>query len=208
MVSCKELRNRARETLDHKVFGKTWLFSVLAVLIFGASLGVATAVGTILPVIGNIAAFLAASGPLMVGLATFFLNMFYRTKKKSNLLELFMTFTKPKNYLLGVFMFLFIGLWSLLFIIPGIIKAFSYSLAPFIKAQNPNMTSLEAIGESKRLMEGNKAKLFKLMLSFIGWIALCILPVVGWCLIPWVGSYILSALTEFYEEIKANDTYI
>ena len=161
MVTCKEFRHRARETLDHKVFGKTWLFTVLAILLVLASLIVSTLVGTIIPIVGNIAAFLATSGPLMVGLATFFLNMLYHTDKKSKLSELFLAFAKPKNYFLGVFMILFIVLWSLLLIVPGIIKALSYSLAPFIKAQNSDMTALEAIGESKRMMDGNKLKLFK-----------------------------------------------
>lgn len=64
---------------------------------------------------------------------------------------------------------LFTFLWSLLFIIPGIIAAYRYYMTPFILAENPQMTAREAITESKELMKGNKWRLFCLELSFIGW---------------------------------------
>lgn len=64
---------------------------------------------------------------------------------------------------------LFTFLWSLLLVIPGIVKAFSYMLAPYLVLENPRMTVLEAIDESCRLMDGNKGRAFLLGLSFIGW---------------------------------------
>lgn len=67
---------------------------------------------------------------------------------------------------------LFTMLWSLLFIIPGYIKAFSYSMTFYILAENPDMTATEAINESKRMMDGHKWELFVLMLSFIPWFLL------------------------------------
>lgn len=60
-------------------------------------------------------------------------------------------------------------LWSLLFIIPGIIKSYSYSMTPFILAENPNLTASHAIAMSQDMMDGHKAELFFLDLSFIGW---------------------------------------
>lgn len=60
-------------------------------------------------------------------------------------------------------------LWSMLFVIPGIMAAYSYFLAPFILAENPEMKSRDAIRESKELMKGNRWRLFCLQLSFIGW---------------------------------------
>ncbi len=64
---------------------------------------------------------------------------------------------------------LFIFLWSLLFVIPGIIASYSYYLTPFILCERPDMTAREAISESKELMKGNKWRLFCLEFSFIGW---------------------------------------
>lgn len=60
-------------------------------------------------------------------------------------------------------------LWGLLFVIPGIVKHYSYAMTPFIMAENPHMSASEAIDASKQLMEGHKGALFLLDLSFIGW---------------------------------------
>ena len=64
---------------------------------------------------------------------------------------------------------LFIFLWSLLLVIPGIIKSYAYAMAPFIMAENPEMPPRDALRASEDLMVGHKAELFFLELSFIGW---------------------------------------
>lgn len=71
---------------------------------------------------------------------------------------------------------LYTVLWTLLFIIPGIIKTYSYAMTPYILAENPSMTATEAITESRRIMDGNKWRLFCLSFSFIGWALLCAAP--------------------------------
>ena len=71
---------------------------------------------------------------------------------------------------------LYTVLWTLLFIIPGIIKTYSYAMTPYILAENPGMTATEAITESRRIMDGNKWRLFCLSFSFIGWALLCAAP--------------------------------
>ena len=76
------------------------------------------------------------------------------------------------NFLVG----LYTVLWTLLFIIPGIIKTFSYAMTPYILAENPGMTATDAITESRRIMDGNKWRLFCLGFSFIGWVLLCAAP--------------------------------
>ena len=76
------------------------------------------------------------------------------------------------NFLMGLYTLL----WSLLFIIPGIIKGYSYAMTPYILAENPGMTATEAITESRRIMDGNKWRLFCLGFSFIGWGLLCAAP--------------------------------
>ena len=66
-------------------------------------------------------------------------------------------------------MALFIFLWSLLFVIPGIVAGYRYAMAPFIMAENPNIGAFEAIAMSKEMMRGHKGELFYLHLTFIGW---------------------------------------
>lgn len=85
-----------------------------------------------------------------------------------------------------------IMLWSILFVIPGIIKNFEYKMIPYILAEEPNISCAEAFAKSRQMMKGNKWKLFVLELSFIGWYFLA--AFVGFILkvIPVVGSILLS----------------
>ncbi len=96
---------------------------------------------------------------------------------------------------------LFITLWSLLFVIPGIIASYSYSMVSYILAENPGMSASEAIRESKRLMQGNKWRLFCLDLSFIGWSFVCIFTLGIASL--WVLPYTQASRAAFYREISA-----
>ncbi len=98
---------------------------------------------------------------------------------------------------------LYVFLWSMLFVIPGIIKSYSYSQTAFIKGENPNIPASRAIDLSKRMMDGHKGDLFYLHLSFIGWMLLSSLTynILG---IVYVYPYFYAALTFAYEEIKAD----
>lgn len=82
------------------------------------------------------------------------------------------------GFLMNLLMAVYTFLWSLLLVIPGIIKSYSYSMTPYIMAEHPEMTVNEAITESRRIMDGNKFRLFCLGFSFIGWGLLCMLPMV------------------------------
>lgn len=95
---------------------------------------------------------------------------------------------------------LYIFLWSLLLVIPGIIACFSYAMTPFILAENPNMPASEAIEQSKLLMEGNRWRLFCLELSFIGWGILATLTLGIGNL--WLRPYIQVSTAAFYREIS------
>ena len=81
------------------------------------------------------------------------------------------------GFCMNFLMALYTLLWMLLLIVPGIIKTFSYAMTPYILAENPAMTATEAITESRRIMDGNKWRLFCLSFSFIGWALLCAAPV-------------------------------
>ena len=107
-----------------------------------------------------------------------------------------------KVFLLNLAIGFFTFLWSLLFIIPGIVAAYRYSQAFYVLIDNPEMGVLECISKSKELMRGNKLDLFLLQLSFIGWTFLEVfvtyiitytvqlpftIPIVSFWLTPYMG---------------------
>lgn len=95
---------------------------------------------------------------------------------------------------------IYIFLWTLLLIIPGLIKSYSYALTPYILIEHPEMSANEAIEESMRLMDGHKFDLFYLQLSFIGWAILSILSLgLGFF---WLIPYQMTAQAAFYRDIK------
>lgn len=95
---------------------------------------------------------------------------------------------------------IYIFLWTLLLVVPGIIKSYSYALTPYILVEHPEMSANEAIEESMRLMDGHKFDLFYLQLSFIGWAILSILSLgLGFF---WLIPYQMTAQAAFYRDIK------
>lgn len=102
---------------------------------------------------------------------------------------------------------LFTSLWSLLLVIPGIVKSYSYSMAFYILADHPEMTAREALNESKRIMEGHKMELFALHLSYLGWFLLSYVTF-GLSLL-YVYPYLSTTVANFYNNIKgsSDNTY-
>lgn len=98
---------------------------------------------------------------------------------------------------------LFIFLWSLLLVIPGIVASYTYAMVPYILAEDPDLTASEAIAASKRLMEGNRWRLFCLEFSFIGWAFLCAftLGIGNLFLTP----YRAAAKAAFYRDLRGQN---
>ena len=118
---------------------------------------------------------LIIGGAGKLGYATFNLNLV--DHKAASLSNLFSQFHRLwdgfcMNFLMGLYTIL----CSLLFVIPGLIKQYSYAMTPYILAEHPEMTANEAITRSREIMDGNKWRLFCLGFSFIGWSLLCSLP--------------------------------
>ena len=141
--------------------------------------------------------------PLVMGLMNWYRKSIY---EKVPLGEIFAPY--KKEHVMGnigtmLLMQVYTFLWSLLFVIPGIIKSYSYCQTTFIKAENPNIPASRAIELSKIMMEGHKADLFYLHLSFIGWMMLSGLTynILG---IVYVYPYYFSALSFAYIEVKAD----
>ena len=94
----------------------------------------------------------------------------------------------------------YVLLWMLLLVIPGIVASYSYAMTSFILAENPELTASEAITQSKAMMEGNRWRLFCLRFSFVGWAILCVFTL-------GIGNLVLTpyeraAEAAFYREIS------
>ena len=194
MASRPELRARARQRLGGHIFATNWLLALLAIVIVDALLSAIsfTAIGSLL-----------LWGPLYFGLACFFLAL-ARGKESADLGDLFKGFTDGgfvRLMILGLLQNVFIALWMLLFIIPGIVKWYAYSMSLYLAHDHPDWDWKQCIDESRRIMNGNKWKLFVLDLSFLGWIIVGLLACgVG---ILWVAPYMQATHAEFYEELTA-----
>ncbi|MBR7108094.1 MAG: DUF975 family protein [Lentisphaeria bacterium] len=138
-------------------------------------------------------------GAVKVGYCRFLIDQFDRKEPKfAVLFSKFNRFGKCLllNFLTGLFTFL----WSLLLIVPGIIAAYRYAMAPFILAEHPEMTPMECLRASKEMMMGNKSRLFCLECSFIGWMVLGALTYGIGSLI--VAPYMAAAKAAFYRTLN------
>ena len=99
---------------------------------------------------------------------------------------------------------LFTALWSLLLVVPGIVKHYEYLMVPYIIAENPAMDYKEAFQISKQMMDGNKWDAFVLDLSFIGWTLLGVCTF-GILLVFYVEPYIYLTRAELYHALKNNN---
>ena len=106
--------------------------------------------------------------------------------------------------LLRLVVFVLIFLWSLLLIVPGIIAAYRYSLSTYVLLDHPEYGVMDCIRESKALTSGRKAELFKLDLSFLGWLLLSSLPYIGYMISVWVTPYYTLTQAMYYERFSGH----
>lgn len=142
---------------------------------------------------------LVTSGPLQLGSSIFSLNL--AKGKKADYAQIFDGFKDLAQSLVTfILVSVFTFLWSLLFIIPGIIAALSYSQAFYIMAEKKNIKAGDAIKKSKAMMQGHKWKLFCLSWRFFGWFILAVLTLgIGFL---WLIPYVQVSLANFYRDIK------
>lgn len=186
-----ELRAQARVALQGK-----WVMAAVAALVYSAIAGGLSAI----PGIGLI-------GTLLVGLpvAYGFSILMLSVCRGASDIDLGVLFEGFKDYgrILGTMLLqaVYTALWSLLLVIPGIIKSYSYAMTAFILKDEPELKNNAAIEKSMAMMEGNKMKLFLLDLSFIGWgiLALFTFGIGLLFLQPYMGI----SRAAFYEDLKA-----
>jgi len=96
---------------------------------------------------------------------------------------------------------LFVFLWSLLLIFPGIIKSYSYRMVPYILRDNPDLSATEVITRSREMMDGHKGNAFLLDLSFIGWVLLGVITC-GLVMVLWTRPYMENTNAALYLRLK------
>jgi uncharacterized membrane protein len=184
----RDLMAQARESLRGKWGLAIVTFVIVQLIMTGVQM---------IPSVGSIGG-LVIGGPMSVGMAIFALAI--SRNQNPRLPQVFEGFQKF-GVALGAYllMLLFVLLWSLLLIIPGIIAAYAYSQIFYIIAEDANIGPLDAIRKSKEMMCGNKWKLFCLNLRFIGWALLCILTFgIGFL---WLAPYMFTSFAKFYDDL-------
>jgi uncharacterized membrane protein len=140
--------------------------------------------------------------PLALGFVITMMHFVRRTKSVS-VEDLFSAFNAKfywKSMGLGILVWVYTFLWSLLFLVPGVIKGCSYFLAPYILVDNPELTAEEAICRSMRMMDGHKMQLF---LMTLGYALFVMLSSFLFCIpLLWVVPYYNAVFAKFYEEVK------
>lgn len=118
--------------------------------------------------------------------------------KVNNLFDCFKDYTRI--FVTKLLQFIYTMLWTMLFIVPGVMKSYSYAMTDFILLDDPTISDDKAIDKSMKMMEGHRMELFMLDLSFIGWALLAILTCgLGFLLLC---PYFYAAHAEFYEDLK------
>lgn len=200
MDSITNYKNRALSALENK-----WGNFVAITFVYGFIIGITQILSgdkdspAILHLIGLVLFILAL--PLTWGYQTLFLGAVRGGEATAK--DMFEGYNKElfsRVLTTTLLYYVYVFLWSLLLLIPGCIKSYSYAMTPYILKDNPEMKNNAAIEESMRMMDGHKLELFLLDLSFIGWAILSILT----CCIGflWLVPYMNMARVNFYEDLK------
>jgi len=186
-----EIKNRAKTLLKGN-YGAAMLPYLLMTILASVASGITFGIGSLIIL------------PFTVGM---YLSYYLQWKGENPPLELMFTSSVQENFLRKMGSMLLVGvytfLWSLLFIVPGIIKGFSYAMTPFILAKFPDVDANEAIKLSRRIMHGRKMDLFFVELSFIGWNLLGIVTF-GISLIFWSEPYRMLTHAGCFDEFLAD----
>lgn len=207
MGTTNDYKNRALASLDSR-----WTTPVLCTLVYYL---IFLAIGAVTNSLNEditkntISSLLyIAAIPLAWSLSVLFLDLI--RGEQVSVSSMFRGYKKPwwsKSLLIPLLVGIYTFLWTMLFIIPGFIKSYSYAMTYFVYRDNQEMGCDAAIEESMRLMDGHKMDLFILDLSFIGWLLLSILSLgIG---LLWLVPYMQSAHAHFYEDlVRERDTSV
>ena len=189
-----ELKSMAKE----QIRGNIGILFVVTLLI-GLISGIASTVLGKIPVVGSLLAIVIVTPAFSLSIYRVYLALAKGVKPQAK--DAFSGFDDfwsafKVTFLVGLYTFL----WSLLFVIPGIVKGISYSMAMYVLAENKGMSATECINASKEMTNGHKMDLFVLSLSFIGWMILGSITL-GIAYI-WITPYMQATFTNAYNSLK------
>lgn len=193
-----EIKAQAKSQIKGKI-GILFLITLIIAVVSG----IASVILSMIPVVGSLAAAVIVTPAFALSVVRVYLGVINGAHPKAA--DAFSGFDDfwaafKVNFFVGLFTYL----WSLLFVIPGIIKSISYSMSMYILAENKGKPALECINESKAMTKGHKMDLFVLGLSFIGWMLLCCITF-GIAFI-WVGPYMQATYANAYKCLKSGVT--
>ncbi len=195
MWTRSELKERGKEVFQANYWGTVGTLVLYSLIVGGAAAASSFLIG-----VGPIAVSLLVVNIIAVGLKRFLMNNRNGEAEVSNLFSAYSQ--NFGNVLLTMFLRdLFTSLWSLLLIVPGIIKSYEYRMIPFILADEPDIEYKEAFERSKQMMDGEKMNAFLLDLSFLGWFILTGLTC-GILAIFWTEPYYEQTCCELYYALK------
>lgn len=187
--STDSMRNLTTNNVDWDLF-----FGILFIVLVFALIGILAGLA--------LKAFLL--NPLRLGATKYFIEAARGEKKAGDIGLIGYAFGggRYKNIVKTLFLRdLYVFLWSLLFLIPGIIKSYEYAMIPYILAERPDLETEEVFELSRRMMSGEKFDVFILGLSFIGWMFIALLSF-GFAAVFYVNPYIYMTDAELYEVLK------
>lgn len=205
----KKLKEKAKQDLNGKYSEAIKVVLIMGIINFGITffISLLETLGLNAPASSIFTSFSSfiVSALLELGNLSFYLKI--SRNEETSYKELF---SKTKLFMpyiaITVLTAVFVMLWSILFIIPGIIAAVGYSMVNYIIIDNPNMEAMEVLKQSKKLMNGHKWEFFCLQLSFIGWhlLAACTFGLLYFYVIP----YINVTTANYYNYLKDNSENI
>lgn len=198
MKSLSELRNDGYKDLEGR-WGNAVVLTLVYVLVSSAISALIGEVSENISLLSTLIIF-----PMTWGYNIAFLDNTRGTNGKPLDLSYLWNGYHDFSRIVGTYLltYIYVILWSLLLIVPGIIKGYSYAMVPYILRDDSSISYNKAIEMSMNMMEGNKLRLFKLHLTFLGWLLLAILTLgIG---LLFVAPYVQSTTAHFYEELRGN----
>lgn len=201
--------------ISEEMYEQLWELLATSGFSLGMLIGVVLIVAIVILVIAAVVGLLFSAyilNPIEVGCSRFFVQ---NLQESAEVKEVAFAFDHSYKNVVKVMFFrtLYTLLWSLLFVIPGIVKSYEYRMIPYLMAENPNLTKEQAFVLSKQMMMGQKWAAFVLDLSFIGWkiLSACTLGILG---VFYVEPYVNATNAALYEGLNtiyghpAQNTYV
>ena len=192
----------------------TLVFMLLSGLVYGFyngaqyanKLGILSNTGFLVAILIYVLLIFFVQNPLGVGAVKFFLNVGTDHGESVGVTSVFRDGTYGNAVKVLFLQTLYVALWSILFVVPGIMKAYSYRMVPYLLAEHPDITPKDAFAQSTEMMNGHRWKTFVLDISFFGWWLLSIFSL-GILAVVFVIPYQMLVYAGLYRALNGGDMF-